>query len=591
MLPQMAFTSSIAFVALLLCFSFSVNPQPENYPTKIAPASWNNSPSFKRAFTFNGGETIRSILFRLNATNGMSFATGFYCLPPCKRFFLSIYIIHASFHENGYWYESSDLPQVIWSANRAHPVSENATLQLTSKDGLTLHDSDGSRVWSTSGLDQSVAGISITEAGNLVLFDINNFPIWQSFDYPTDCLVMGQTLRGDMRITSNSSSTDLAESQFYLTLLVDGLYGYVNSNPPLVYYHYHPTPHYKFYRPSDITVDNYTFINFINGSLKLSNTNRSIIAFNFPLAISIQYMRLESDGHLRVYDYDNFQWEMVGDLFHMDDCSYPTVCGHYGICDNGQCTCPTGTLGNYFKPVDNRRADLGCTAVTNITCQDVNNHRLLDLNNVSYFNSFDNVAFDTTDEETCKKACLGDCKCKAVMFQSTNGNSLVGRCLTLPEVFSFQNIQPENQFNSTAYIKVQVVPPPSSSNVGLEEILGSTFGALLLIITLISFYILCLRRREEAEDEDVIEKLPGMPTRFTLVELRAATENFVKILGKGGFGTVFEGRWGDERIAVKRLDNVEHGKKDFLAEVETIGSIHHINLTLYYIVKQSGRKH
>ncbi|XP_078167218.1 G-type lectin S-receptor-like serine/threonine-protein kinase SD2-5 [Carex rostrata] len=61
-----------------------------------------------------------------------------------------------------------------------------------------------------------------------------------------------------------------------------------------------------------------------------------------------------------------------------------------------------------------------------------------------------------------------------------------------------------------------------------------------------------------------------MSTRFTFEELRATTENFAKILGKCGFGTVFEGRWADERIAVKCLDNIRHGKNDFLAEVETI---------------------
>uniref|UniRef100_A0A6N2KI48 non-specific serine/threonine protein kinase n=1 Tax=Salix viminalis TaxID=40686 RepID=A0A6N2KI48_SALVM len=31
-------------------------------------------------------------------------------------------------------------------------------------------------------------------------------------------------------------------------------------------------------------------------------------------------------------------------------------------------------------------------------------------------------------------------------------------------------------------------------------------------------------------------------------------------------------------IAVKRLDNLSQGKREFLAEVETIGSVHHFNL-------------
>ena len=157
----MDFTSSLAFVALLLYFSFFVNPQFHNYPTASAPASWTNSPSQNNTFYY--GETS-PLLLRLNVTHGLSFATGFYCFSPCKSFFLSIYIIYSSFHDNsGYLYDYSDRPQLIWSANRARPVGENATLQLTSKDGLTLRDSDGSLVWSTSGLNRSVVGINITE--------------------------------------------------------------------------------------------------------------------------------------------------------------------------------------------------------------------------------------------------------------------------------------------------------------------------------------------------------------------------------------------------------------------------------------------
>ncbi|KAF3340696.1 hypothetical protein FCM35_KLT09540 [Carex littledalei] len=429
MLSLMALTSCLAFVALLLCFSFSVNPQPNHYPTASAPTSWTNSPSLPQNFTSSSGEIVRPLL-RLNTTRGMSFATGFYCFPPCKSFFLSIYILYIDYpvYEGNVKYIP---PQVIWSANRARPVSENATLQLTSQHGLTLRDSDGSLVWSTSVVNRSVAGINVTEAGNLVLFDINNSTIWQSFDHPTDCLVMGQTLAEGMNITANSSSIDLVESQFYLTLRAYGLYGYFKSNHTLEYYYN------IVYTTSNGTILVDKSIKFMNGNLTmfstLSDTDNALPIFTFPPAKSIQYMRLESDGHLRLYDYDGFQWEMVSDLFNMDNCDYPTVCGHYGICNNGQCTCPAGTSGNYFKPVDNRRAELGCYAITNITCQDVNSHLLLELNNVSYFSDVDNVAFNTTDEESCKRACLGDCNCKAALFQTLNGNLSDGNCLTLSE--------------------------------------------------------------------------------------------------------------------------------------------------------------
>ncbi|KAJ0475337.1 putative protein kinase RLK-Pelle-SD-2b family [Helianthus annuus] len=80
-------------------------------------------------------------------------------------------------------------------------------------------------------------------------------------------------------------------------------------------------------------------------------------------------------------------------------------------------------------------------------------------------------------------------------------------------------------------------------------------------------------------EEEYIDAVPGLPTRFTYEELKTATENFCKKLGQGGFGSVYEGTLEDDsKIAVKRLDGLGHVNKSFLAEVESIGSIHHMNL-------------
>lgn len=48
----------------------------------------------------------------------------------------------------------------------------------------------------------------------------------------------------------------------------------------------------------------------------------------------------------------------------------------------------------------------------------------------------------------------------------------------------------------------------------------------------------------------------------------------------GGFGTVYKGRVaGETLVAVKRLDRVlSHGEREFITEVNTIGSMHHMNL-------------
>uniref|UniRef100_A0ACD5TS70 Uncharacterized protein n=1 Tax=Avena sativa TaxID=4498 RepID=A0ACD5TS70_AVESA len=80
------------------------------------------------------------------------------------------------------------------------------------------------------------------------------------------------------------------------------------------------------------------------------------------------------------------------------------------------------------------------------------------------------------------------------------------------------------------------------------------------------------------EEEEEFGELQGTPMRFTFQQLKVATEQFTDKLGEGGFGSVFKGQFQGDGIAVKHLDRAGQGKREFSAEVQTIGSIHHINL-------------
>ncbi|KAM6548605.1 hypothetical protein CsatB_020281 [Cannabis sativa] len=58
------------------------------------------------------------------------------------------------------------------------------------------------------------------------------------------------------------------------------------------------------------------------------------------------------------------------------------------------------------------------------------------------------------------------------------------------------------------------------------------------------------------------------------------TNNFEKIIGKGGFGTVFHGYLNDTQVAVKILsESSAQGYKEFQAEVNLLMRVHHKNLT------------
>uniref|UniRef100_A0A8R7RA34 non-specific serine/threonine protein kinase n=1 Tax=Triticum urartu TaxID=4572 RepID=A0A8R7RA34_TRIUA len=473
-----------------------------------------------------------------------------------------------------------DNPQVVWSANRACPVRENATLTFTRDGNLVLHDADGSHVWSSNSSGRSVVGIMLTEIGNLVLFDHRNATVWQSFDHPTDTLIVGQSLEEGMRLTANTSPTNWTENQFYITVCVDGLYAFVESTPPQCYF-------------SDLmgqnkTGNDPTRVTFMTGSLTIFGKPGMPDTESYmpllPATDSIKYMRLESTRHLRLYTWSGTEWnvfDVLGSLW-MDDCDYPTVCGEYGICTEGQCVCPleNNSSTSYFKLVDERKPNLGCRPLTPISCQQRQQHQLLSLPNVSYFDK-NYMVVNSTSIEECKQACLENCSCMAVLFTARE-------CVWVTKVFSLRSIQSEVVgYNSSAYLKVQLSPSnenkkkvhlnPSSENK--KVILGATVGAVTTLVLLVIVVTLFLRRRKyEEKDEFDFDQLPGMLARFSFKKLSECTKGFSKKLGDGGFGSVFQGELGEDKVAVKRLEGARQGKKEFLAEVETIGSIEHINL-------------
>ncbi|GFZ11788.1 rop guanine nucleotide exchange factor-like protein [Actinidia rufa] len=260
-----------------------------------------------------------------------------------------------------------------------------------------------------------------------------------------------------------------------------------------------------------------------------------------------QYMRLESNGHLRVYHWVEATEALADDIpaTRFGTCSYPLVCGSYGVCSNGKyCSCPKGKEGDssYFDLVSLEDHSQGCVPVTPLSCQSAQHHLLLEVDNVDYF-EFVMVLADT-NVENCKEACLNNCSCKAALFEY-EFNVSHGNCALPSQIFSLTNISKQLTLHSITFIKVQEpelastksspikLNSPSKSSIKPEShslsLKRTVIMALILagsfVLALIAIYLTCKRhnlrdaQKEDGEEEVSLDMLPNLAKRFSYDDL------------------------------------------------------------------------
>ncbi|KAA8525001.1 hypothetical protein F0562_011361 [Nyssa sinensis] len=548
----------ILLLTLAISSPHSINAQPVEYPLANLSNSWINTASTIMNTT-HGSVRLNPILVR--GRLGPRFVSGFYCYENNTACLFAVLIFQ----------NSPDLDttsriqfaELVWSANRNNPVTIGATLKLTQDGDLILEEANGGLVWSTNTGGKSVSGLNLTETGNLVLFDKNNAVVWQSFDHPTDSLVPGQILASGQKLTSGVSSTNWGQGQYSLAVTDAELVLYIESNPPQFY----------FKSENELSIR------------KIQLKNGSFGEFRFRNSSAAQFMKLDPDGHPRIYEWGGSNFTEAVDLLstYIGVCAYPMVCGKYSICTSNsqwpQCTCPEGASGktSYFTQESDRHPNLGCSITTPLSCSHSKRHSLFEVKKINYFSFSSSPYNDETSLEHCKNTCLMNCSCKAAIFRNHWGSSM-GNCLLLTEVFSLMNNDQENT-NATAFLKVQMQKSLDKRTIA---IVISSLGAFLGAVLIIGIWFFLYRKKVESKEveEGYLDQVSaGISTRFSYEDLKAITGNFNHKLGEGGFGSVFEGTLSNgTKIAVKHLDGVGLVKKSFLAEVETIGSIHHVSL-------------
>ncbi|XP_033135288.1 G-type lectin S-receptor-like serine/threonine-protein kinase SD2-5 isoform X2 [Brassica rapa] len=509
------------------------------------PYTGSISPGFEGAqvnYISNGGIFLESI--------NKDFGFGFITTPDDVTLF-TLSIIHKS---------SSRL---IWSANRASPVSNYDKLQFQANGAIVLRreEGGGSEVWRLDNANKNASRMELRDSGNLVVVSGDDgASIWESFDHPTDTLITNQVFKQGMKLTSNASYS--SNMTYSLEIKSGDMFLSVNSLTPQVYW--------------SMGNDRGRIVDKDGGVVTSSSLLRNSWMF-FDDKQSLLWQFLIS--HNRD---DNSTWiavlgnngvisftilgsgEFAADSLTKiptDKCATPEPCSPYYLCSVRKvCQCVSGLSS----------AQSDCKTGITSPCKKTNNNATLSVKLVNAGDSVDYFALgfaspftNNTNLDSCKEFCNSNCSCLGLFFQNSSGN-----CFLFDWIGSFKSIASGGS-GFISYIKV------ATNDSGVENKRdddGKHFPYIVIIIVFVAIFIICLlifafcriHRR----------------TKARLLASQETTHSFVNILpGQGGFGSVFKGTLPDgSHIAVKQLEGIGQGKKEFKAEVSTIGSIHHQNL-------------
>ncbi|KAJ4956616.1 hypothetical protein NE237_013399 [Protea cynaroides] len=133
--------------------------------------------------------------------------------------------------------------------------------------------------------------------------------------------------------------------------------------------------------------------------------------------------------------------------------------------------------------------------------------------------------------------------------------------------------------------QVTILIPKKHSGHNQGAIIIGTIGGVLCAVLFIALSVLIYRRRRKETEVKTTRTATEMrnwnATRvLSYKEVKAATNNFKKAIGRGSFGFVYLGKLpGGKLIAVKvRFDQTRLGEDSFINEVHLLSQVHHQNL-------------
>ncbi|XP_018859485.1 G-type lectin S-receptor-like serine/threonine-protein kinase LECRK1 [Juglans regia] len=596
--------ASISVVVCLLLISFAVGRDQQNQSGHIAPGSLLSPRSDSSSW-----------------------------LSPTGRFAFGFYQKGRSDHDFavGIWLVGTEENITVWTSFRDDPpLTSNALLNFNKDGKLVLMLEGVQHKFITEATDQSASYASMLDSGNFVLYDDKSNIIWQSFRYPTDTILGGQSLFRGNQLASSLNKTDHSTGRFLLMMQYDGnLVLYPANTEDSAGDAYWSSDTYSSFSPNWSLYLNYTGLLLIINGTSTSGRGSLIRRIYSPSpsgnvinnSNTIYRATLDYDGILRLYSH---AYDESGNLSVQNKlwesalpCQVNNFCGlnSYCILDDNQpiCVCLPGT--DFLDP--NKR-NLGCERNFSEAESCINGKERTEFYSMKTIENMrwgdrSYVHEPPMSKEECRKSCLEDCNCGAALIALISETS--GSCMKQNLPLRYVRKYTEKEFGGlTAFFKVGmksiksgkqsglhpnkpriVVPKSAIVQIILVTSAFTVFSTVSLALScLFIFKIRILKYGRLLENGDLGPEEIITLRLFSYNELKRVTHGFKEEIGKGSFGSVYKGslQKGKRLVAVKRLEKlIEEGEREFRAEMRAIGRTRHKNLVrlLGYCAEGSKR--
>ncbi|XP_022982590.1 EP1-like glycoprotein 3 [Cucurbita maxima] len=288
----------------------------------------------------------------------------------------------------------------VWSSGHFSRffVTDICALELTRDGDLRLKGPTGQVGWRTGTSGQGVEKLRILRTGNLALVDGLEGIKWQSFNFPTDVMVLGQSLNVATRLTSFPPN-----STFFYSFEVQARKISLYLNTPKSKYSY-----WEFNPPN---TSNLSFITLNAQGLDFFNAPGNKIA-TIPSGTtqSLSFLALgNKTGNLGLYYYSSYNGIFEASFRALKtSCEHPLACSPYGVCTfSNTCSC-------IRLETEKKGASWECgEEMSGEFCGGIEGE-MVELEGVSSILRGDRRRVNVSKEE-CGEWCLEDCECAAAL--------------------------------------------------------------------------------------------------------------------------------------------------------------------------------